>query len=63
MSTTDSITDLVPGRLVTVEALSGEAQQARVLETEWAPRYGQPTTRLKVRIGDAERWVTDEDLV
>jgi len=63
MSTTESITDLVPGRLVTVEALSGEPKQARVLESEWAPTYGQPTTRLKVRIGDIERWVTDEDLV
>jgi len=54
---------LAPGRLVCfVDPRTDERRQGRVLNAEWAATYGNPRTRLTVRVDDTEVSITDDDL-
>ena len=63
MSKTASARELTPGRLVTFEAPFGGIRTGRIVEAEWAPTYGNPDHRLKIRMDETELWITDAELV
>lgn len=63
MSTTASPRELTAGRLVTFETPSGDTRTGRIVESEWAPTYGNPDYHLTVRVGGTELRITDAELV